>query len=228
MWPFTAACFSNHVLILILIIIKLIEIIKIYLDLVEGWIWWFCALCVFAAEPNQRQAEESPVHVPSPSPELSSQPVVSPEKRQLPCQTKALQRRCYRLKKKVSVSSEKTSRKMTAKMRREKLIADLSEHLPGAAPDFVTTRIRMGRKKRMNWSDKDKCSALSLYHISPKAYMLVTRIFALPSVSTLRRAMRKVKIYLVSAKISSVLLKRKFLLRRLGQSCVLRCLTKCH
>ena len=56
------------------------------------------------------------------------------------------------------------------------------------------TGIRMGSKKRMAWSDKDRCNALSFYSIRHKAAMLVKTIFALPTVSTPRRATREIKI----------------------------------
>ena len=47
----------------------------------------------------------------------------------------------------------------------------------------------------MRWPEKDKRIALSLYHTSPKACRWLKKIFALPSIATLRREMRKVRVY---------------------------------
>jgi glycosyltransferase involved in cell wall biosynthesis len=128
---------------------------------------------------------------------FSVEPVAleSPTKARLRREKKMYQNRFYRLKKKKPRSPKKTSKKFGEKRRKEALIQELGEYLPPATLEFVATRIRLGHKKRTRWTDKDKCIALSLFHTSPKAYQIVKKLFALPSVSTLRRAVQKVKVH---------------------------------
>ena len=126
----------------------------------------------------------------------ASSSAVSPGKQALVREKRRWQNKYYRRKKKAAKNSQgqKPSRKISEKLKKQKPISELSEYLSGPALDFVASRIYLGKKKRMRWSEKDKRIALSLYHTSPKAYRWLKKIFALPSIATLRREMRKVKV----------------------------------
>lgn len=81
----------------------------------------------------------------------------------------------------------------------ESCIKLVSKFLEGPSLDFVATQIKMSVSSKFGrrWTAKDKATALSLYHSSPKTYRLLTksRLFILPSLSTLKSAMREVEVY---------------------------------
>lgn len=58
-----------------------------------------------------------------------------------------------------------------------------------------------GRGRR--WSLSDKALALSLLHSSPKTYRLLQKVFALPSVQTLKALMRNVEVCISTCTDSS-------------------------
>ena len=62
---------------------------------------------------------------------------------------------------------------------------------------FFATQLRLLSKKPKGrrWSDFDISLALSIFHASHKAYRLLCQVFILPSVSTLRKSVRDIKIY---------------------------------
>ena len=68
--------------------------------------------------------------------------------------------------------------------------------LSGPALDFVINQIKMAgyRKRGQRCAGKIKPLSLTLYHQSPKCYKMLRKIFALPSVSTLKRFMQKLDI----------------------------------
>jgi len=151
---------------------------------------------MFSVESSQPEAPENTSTQAVAEDQTPSDPQISPTKGRLKAEKKLYQNRYYRLKKSLTTPPRtRPNKKISSKTKQERLVTELSEYLPEAALDFVATRIRMGKKRRTRWSDKDKCVALSLYHISPKAYQLVKKIFALPSISTLRRAVSKVRVY---------------------------------
>ena len=79
----------------------------------------------------------------------------------------------------------------------DELEEKLSEFFSGATLQFLCNQLRLVDQKQQGrrWKDSDKEFALSLYHASPKAYRILKQLFLLPSISTLRRIMRKIKIY---------------------------------
>ena len=82
-----------------------------------------------------------------------------------------------------------------------KKIADLrvrlSEFLSGFQLEFVMSQLKCATKsaKGFRWTVKDKSFALSIYHSGPKTYRLLKKVFSLPSIATLKRVMRRVKVY---------------------------------
>ena len=76
------------------------------------------------------------------------------------------------------------------------LKTDLSEHLSSSQVQFVMSQVRQGGKSLQGrrWTEKDKTFALSLLHSSPKTYKLLRKVFALPSISTLRTIVARVNI----------------------------------
>ncbi|GFO01713.1 THAP domain-containing protein 9 [Plakobranchus ocellatus] len=73
----------------------------------------------------------------------------------------------------------------------QKINEILSEHLKDRALGFVMTRIKMASKSKygLRWSCTGKSLALSFHHASSKIYRLISKLFRLPSVSTLRKNM---------------------------------------
>ena len=127
----------------------------------------------------------------------ASSSAVSPRKQALVREKRPWQNKYYRQKKKAAKISQgqKPRRKISEKRKKQKLISELTEYVSGPAIDFVASRVYLRKKMRMRWSEKDKCVALCLYHTSPKAHRWLKKIFALPGIATLRREMRKVKVY---------------------------------
>ena len=74
------------------------------------------------------------------------------------------------------------------------LQSQLADYISGPKLDFVMSQIRSAVKKSKGrrWTFKDKALALSLLHSSPKTYRLLQRIFDLPSVKTLKLAMKNI------------------------------------
>ena len=73
-----------------------------------------------------------------------------------------------------------------------KLIADIGNFLSGNALKFVAAQIRLSGTRRLGyrWTKEEKSFALQMYHASPKCYRLLRKVFALPSLTTLRRLLR--------------------------------------
>ena len=61
---------------------------------------------------------------------------------------------------------------------------------------FFASQIRLAcvRRQGFRWSDEAKASALKIYYASPKCYRLLKKVFALPSLATLRRFLQNVPI----------------------------------
>lgn len=93
--------------------------------------------------------------------------------------------------------AQKPRQKVSVSKRKERLIEEMHSFLPAATAKFVETQLLLvdKKKKGRRWTEQDKTTALSLYHASRKAYRLLKKIFVLPSVSTLRKAVRAVNIY---------------------------------
>ena len=72
----------------------------------------------------------------------------------------------------------------------------MGKYLTGTAVQFVTTQLMQARRSVMGrrWGVRDKAMALSLYNSSPKTYRLLKSIFNLPSTSTLKREMEKIRV----------------------------------
>ena len=73
----------------------------------------------------------------------------------------------------------------------------VSQFISGDLLKFVTTQLKLANRSPYGrrWTDHDKSVALSIYHASPKAYRLLTKLFILPSVETLKTVVRKLNVY---------------------------------
>lgn len=70
-----------------------------------------------------------------------------------------------------------------------------AKYLPPETHYFFSKQLDLSIMKGKRWGCKDKSHALSLYHTSPRAYRLLQKQFALPSISTLRRTMQNLHIF---------------------------------
>lgn len=123
---------------------------------------------------------------------------------QLQRKNHALKMQVHRLKKRIlrkygNVSVRRTIERETKASQQRKiehLQKLLSEFLSGQKLDFVMSQVRCALKKAKGrrWTYKDKALALSLLHSSPKTYRLLRRIFDLPSVATLKLAMKNIDV----------------------------------
>ncbi|GFS27409.1 transposable element P transposase [Elysia marginata] len=112
------------------------------------------------------------------------------------------QQRMLKLKKKIDSQRKRIKRPQSspsvASKQKEELatIKSLSaKYLSKDIHDFFCTQLDMSVKKKKRWDAHNKSQALSIYHASPKAYLLFRKIFHLPSVTTMRRTMAKLDIY---------------------------------
>lgn len=81
---------------------------------------------------------------------------------------------------------------------RQQLITRAKDLLDEPALTFFASQLRNARKccrgRGRRWTYNDKIIALSLYHQSPRAYRFCQSIFALPSVSSLRRWLSNIEV----------------------------------
>ena len=75
----------------------------------------------------------------------------------------------------------------------KKALSTLKELLPNRIANFVEMQLKLHKKKGKGrrYSPEMKAFALSLYHISGKAYRLISKFFYLPSKSSLLRWLSK-------------------------------------
>ena len=88
-----------------------------------------------------------------------------------------------RLKRALQKKEKKTCEK--------KAQSTLRELLPNRIVNFVEMQLKLHKKKGKRCSPEMKAFALSLYHISGKAYRLISKFFYLPSKSSLLRWVSK-------------------------------------
>ena len=90
----------------------------------------------------------------------------------------------------------RVSKKVNRARRLLELKTVLSELLAPSQVQFVMSQVHQSGKSLQGrrWTQKDKTLALSLFHSSPKTYKMLRKIFALPSVTTLRTIVAKVDI----------------------------------
>ncbi len=74
---------------------------------------------------------------------------------------------------------------------------ELEKQLPSEQVSFIMSQVKNCCRKQQGkrWSYKDKALALTLLHSSRATYRLLQRVFQLPSVKTLKIAMRNMVIY---------------------------------
>ena len=79
----------------------------------------------------------------------------------------------------------------------DQTISMLGHYMSGPALQFVSAQIRMSDRKPRGrrWSVENKSTCLSILHSGPKAYRLISKLFMLPTVKTLRKSLLKLEIY---------------------------------
>ena len=71
-----------------------------------------------------------------------------------------------------------------------------AKYLRADVHDLFCTQLDMSvKKKKKRWNTQNKSQVLSTYHASLNPYLLLRKIFRLPSVTTIRRTMTKLEIY---------------------------------
>ncbi len=77
------------------------------------------------------------------------------------------------------------------------LIKEIGRHLSGPSLEIISAQLRLSKRSvhGRRWTTEDKSLALSILHASPQAYKLLSKVFILPSIKTLRTSIKKLKIY---------------------------------
>ena len=94
-----------------------------------------------------------------------------------------------------------------------KIVEQAREFLPDLTLNFFRSQLKAfcnNRKQNMRWSQQDKLVALSIYYHGSKQYRFLSRLFQLPSVSSLRRWMHNINVYPGISKQILQILKKKF------------------
>ena len=114
----------------------------------------------------------------------------TPEKTALKRKIKLLNSKIYRLK-------NKKEKELNRKAKLDVLTNQLRDYLPESTVSFISTQLKVSGKhgSQLRWPLKDKMLCLSIFYQSRKAYKLLARIFKLPSISTLKRTLRKSNVY---------------------------------
>ena len=87
--------------------------------------------------------------------------------------------------------------KEKANLRLNKIMNELRQYLPEDTVNFIKTQVIVSYKagNQLRWFIKDKMLALSLYYHSKKAYKVLSRLFELPSRSTIQSTLQKANVY---------------------------------
>ena len=110
-----------------------------------------------------------------------------------------LQARRWKEKAKKQQQSPRSARRNKKADRARRLLelrTTLAQYLTPSQVQFVMGQVRQSSRsaRGRRWTDKEKTFALSLLHSSPKTYRLLRKVFALPSLSTLRQIVARVDI----------------------------------
>ena len=113
------------------------------------------------------------------------------------------QSKMEKLKKKIecqrkTIKRLKSKPKVTSTSEEIKNVKEVSsKYLNKYAHEFFCKQIDASQRRLrgLRYGARDKSFALSLLHASPKAYMLLQKVFMLPSIKTLRDTMKKIDIY---------------------------------
>ncbi len=93
---------------------------------------------------------------------------IEQQKKQIQCQCHAL-----------------NAKKKKPKVDQDTAIKALKTMLPESIVTFISMQIDLHKKKGQQYSKEMKAFALSLFHVSGKAYRLIAKFFRLPTRSTL-------------------------------------------
>ena len=110
----------------------------------------------------------------------------TPQKKRLKCKAQALRTKLWR-KRQFTKPKTKTI---------DSLVAELKHHLPIETVGFIERQIMLQHSKKCNhrYAIKDKMMALSIYYQSPKAYKLLSKLFALPSKRTIQHSLENTNV----------------------------------
>ena len=93
-------------------------------------------------------------------------------------------------------STRRTAELVAKKKALLELRTRLSDFLTGPQLEFTMSQLRSSlyKARGRRWTNASKAFALSLLHSSPKTYRLLRRIFFLPSIQTLKKAMQNIQV----------------------------------
>ena len=108
-----------------------------------------------------------------------------------------LQKEVYRLRTKVWRLKQKLKGPHKASKSLKTLQSLLNQFLPTVLVALILTQVKVAGKKgaEIRWPSADKMLALSVLYHSRKAYKLLQGMFKLPSISTLKRTLRRTNVY---------------------------------
>ena len=130
-----------------------------------------CKAYLIFSVPEKRQK----THVPD-----------TPRKIKLKKTVKALRVQLQRERKKKTLQKTKTLQLKNA-------LKCIAEYLPPDTVSFIESQVEMSKqcKRAYRWKTKDKMIALSIFFHSQKVYKILSKLFILPSKSTLLRDLKK-------------------------------------
>ncbi len=106
--------------------------------------------------------------------------------------------RTFRLQKRVQQLQRSLDLATSKSLSIRNVVKAVSTYIEEPALTFFASQLRNSsqrcKAKGRRWTYKDKVIALSLYHQSPRAYQFCSRIFTLPSVSSLRKWLSNVEV----------------------------------
>lgn len=118
----------------------------------------------------------------------------SPRKKRLKAQLRNVQKRLTAQNRYLRKQLQKSSIIQPSK---NQCLNMLSKFFTGATYKFLKTQVTMSSRSPYGrrWSASDKAIALSIYHASPKALQILSRLFILPTVETIKQSIRNLNIY---------------------------------
>ncbi len=120
----------------------------------------------------------------------------TPRKKKLKRKIKKLQTSLWRLRKKSGEAETKKGPMTKKRAKVEHVMSEVQQYLDPTTYQFVQKQVEMAQKKNKGnrWTISDKMMALSIHNQSRKAYKMLSKIFKLPSESTLKRCLKNTNI----------------------------------
>ena len=195
----------------------LVLFVTIWFSYHQPSISWYFNVTFFFAVDHSESADKPTIESPPPNQPISPN-VTTPQKKKFQLRVKALQSKLRRIEKK------KTDQK-PQKDELKDIFTKLDNYLPPNTANFIKSQLRITNKrnsKGYRWNLKDKMFAMSVFYHSRKVYSFLSRLFVLPSKSTILRTIQKSTIYAGFSKSILTALKQKVLSMDPGdKQCVL-------